>query len=273
MTGLEDLRVITVAHNARYHAWFELVDPQVLEWSFPTGRTTPVLGSPLVGAFNVKYIVVGKIPHHVYLTQLRPGDIFGAWPAIPAHGENLTLVYENPRLQILRVDDTFRPRAFQPEEVHAVAPGAESAAAWIRENTEALERGVVVVEAPVALHTELESGTSARNELAVEYPSHTQVRIRVDTEAPGLVVLNDSFEAGWEATIDGVEAQIHPVNVIARGVWVPAGSHEVRMRYRPPGLAAGATVSMSSLCALGATAVFTRVRRRKPLPPSTNRAH
>jgi hypothetical protein len=264
MSGLEDLRVITVAHNARYHTWFELVDPKVLQKSFPTARVTPVLGSPLVGAFNVKYVVVGKIPHHAYTTQIRPGDIFGAWPPQPAQGEDLELVYEDSRLQILRVGDSYRPRLFRPDEVHAVAPGAQRAAAWIRANAEALARGAVVVEAPVALHGILEAPSQAVHRAELAYPSHAEVRIRVSSQTPGLLVLNDSFEAGWEATLDGGEIEILPVNVIARGVWVPAGEHTVSMRYRPPGLAAGAGVSALALVALGGGAWLARVRRRAP---------
>jgi hypothetical protein len=272
LSGLEDLRVITTAHNARYHVWFELVDPKVVEKSFPTGRVTPVLGSPLVGAFNVRYVVVGKIPHHAYTTQIRPGDIFGAWPPQPAQGENLDLIYDDPRLQILRVGDDFRPRLFRPGEVHAVAPGAERAAAWIRANPEALARGAVVVEAPIALHEPLETPPAAAHRAELAYPSHAEAHIRVASEAPGLLVLNDSFEAGWQATLDGVETEILPVNVIARGVWVPAGEHTVHMRYRPPGLAAGAGLSALALAALGCGAWFTRTRRHAPatdlIPPS-----
>lgn len=264
LTGLEDLRVISVAHNARYHAWFELVDPQVLEKSFPTARVTPVLGSPLVGAFNVKYVVVGKIPHHAFVTQIRPGDIFGAWSPVRAQGDDLTLIYEDPRLQILRVGDSFRPRLFRPDEVHAVAPGAKAAAAWLRTHPEALARGAVVVEAPIALHEALEATSPAAHRAELEYPSHAGVRIRIDSQTPGLLVLNDSFEAGWEAILDGVATEILPVNVIARGVWVPAGTHEVRMRYRPPGLAPGAALSAAALGALGCGAWFVRSRRHAP---------
>ena len=264
MSGLEDLRVITVAHNARYHAWFELVDPKVVERGFPTSRVTPVLGSPLVGAFNVKYVVVGKIPHHAFTTQIRPGDIFGAWPPQPARGENLELIYEDPRLQILRVGDGFRPRLFRADEVHAVAPGAEGAAAWLRAHPEALARGAVVVEAPIALHESLEASSPAAHRVELEYPGHAEAHIRVASEAPGLLVLNDSFEVGWEATLDGVETEILPVNVIARGVWIPAGEHAVHMRYRPPGLAAGTGLSALALAALGCGARLARLRRQAP---------
>ena len=76
---------------------------------------TPEKLAELTGA---DYVVVGKIPHHAYTTQIRPGDIFGAWPPQPAQGEDLELVYEDSQLQILRVGDSYRPRLFRPLPVN-----------------------------------------------------------------------------------------------------------------------------------------------------------
>jgi len=88
------------------------------------------------------------------------------------------------------------------------------------------------------------------------------VRLRTRSERPALLVLNDIFETGWEAHVDGAPAGILPVNLIARGVWVPEGRHEVRMRYRPPGFAAGVALSGASLAALGLGGLAARFRRK-----------
>ena len=87
------------------------------------------------------------------------------------------------------------------------------------------------------------------------------MRLRTRSERPALLVLNDIFETGWEARIDGAPAEILPVNLIARGVWVPEGDHEVRMGYRPPGFAAGAALSGVSLAVLGLGGLAARRRR------------
>lgn len=66
--------------------------------------------------------------------------------------------------------------------------------------------------------------------------AYTPERIVVETnsDAPALLVLRDAFYPGWRATIDGAPAEIHPTDVLFRGVAVPAGKHEVRFAYDPP---------------------------------------
>ena len=59
------------------------------------------------------------------------------------------------------------------------------------------------------------------------------VRIMVDVPAPAVLVLTDSWDAGWTATIDGDTAEIVRVYGTFRGVRVPAGASEVAFAYRP----------------------------------------
>jgi hypothetical protein len=250
--------------NPRYHAWFELVDPAVMAKTYPTSRVTNELSSPLVGAFNVKYVVVGKVPHHVYLTQIRPGDIFSKFApqAFPVSKANLEAVYEDRVMRLLRVVNSYRPRAFLAERVRAVPPGVEHSAAWIRAHPGALIDTVVTEAASETLREALETHTGRAGSVEFEYPSQRSVRLRTRSERPALLVLNDIFETGWEAHVDGAPAEILPVNLIARGVWVPEGQHEVRMHYRPPGFAAGVALSGASLAALGLGGLAARQRRK-----------
>jgi hypothetical protein len=64
--------------------------------------------------------------------------------------------------------------------------------------------------------------------------------INTDTYASGVLVVADTFYPGWVATIDGVPTTIYPADVAFRGVVVPAGSHTIRMEYRPNSVLLGA---------------------------------
>ena len=68
--------------------------------------------------------------------------------------------------------------------------------------------------------------------------------IRVELAAPGLLVLNEAPSAGWTAEVNGQPAEILKVNLIGRGVALPAGAHQISMRFGPPRLAAGVAVSL-----------------------------
>ena len=77
-----------------------------------------------------------------------------------------------------------------------------------------------------------------------------RVEVSVDARAPALVLLNDTWDAGWSATVDGAKVISLAAFGALRAVAVPAGTHVVEWRYRTPGLAAGAAVSLASLALL-----------------------
>jgi hypothetical protein len=59
------------------------------------------------------------------------------------------------------------------------------------------------------------------------------VRIRVDASAPGLLVLTDSWDAGWTATVNGDPAEIVRAYGTFRAVRIRVGASEVAFAYRP----------------------------------------
>jgi hypothetical protein len=75
-----------------------------------------------------------------------------------------------------------------------------------------------------------------------------------------VVVVSEKHYPGWRAEIDGAEAVVRAANGTFLAVEVPAGRHEVRLRYRPGWLTTALVTSLASL----AIAVLIVVRR---LPP------
>ncbi|WP_071901266.1 YfhO family protein [Cystobacter ferrugineus] len=77
-------------------------------------------------------------------------------------------------------------------------------------------------------------------------------RVEVEVRARGgeVLVLNDAYYGGWTASVDGEPVPILPANGAVRAVAVPPGEHQVVFRYRTPGLALGAGVSLGTLLVL-----------------------
>jgi MYXO-CTERM domain-containing protein len=70
------------------------------------------------------------------------------------------------------------------------------------------------------------------------------------------LVLSEGYYPGWRASIDGREAPVVRVNVMMRGVALPAGEHEIEFRFRSRSIEAGAALSLAGL------ALLVALRRR-----------
>lgn len=77
-----------------------------------------------------------------------------------------------------------------------------------------------------------------------------------DTEITGEVTADDTrsllclpvpYEAGWHAEIDGQSAEITASMPGMLGLQIPAGTHSIRLHYRPQGFFAGCIISLISI--------------------------
>lgn len=88
------------------------------------------------------------------------------------------------------------------------------------------------------------------------------VRIRVTTDAAGLLVIPRNWDAGWEATVGGDRTPVLRANFSQQAIAVPAGEHDVVLRYRPDGWSTGLLVSAAGMLVADGALVVHRLRRR-----------
>jgi hypothetical protein len=81
----------------------------------------------------------------------------------------------------------------------------------------------------------------------------------------GYVVLSETWDPGWRATLDGLPADVLRANHGFRAVAAPAGTHRIEMTYRPRPLVTGLAIS-----AFGWLAALACVAVRRRTPSSTN---
>jgi hypothetical protein len=101
--------------------------------------------------------------------------------------------------------------------------------------------------------------------------SPNAVELEVTLRAPAVVVVNQNYESGWRASAGEIGAytpathrqwlrssappvETPPVGLLS--VALPAGTHHLVLRHRPPGLAAGIVLTLIGL-ALAVTAIRT----------------
>ncbi len=91
----------------------------------------------------------------------------------------------------------------------------------------------------------------------VEYlPERVTVDVALD--APGVLVLADTWYPGWQATIDGKPAALLRANHLFRALLLPAGQHRVQFEYRPAPLKLGAGISLAAVLLLLLVAIVGR---------------
>jgi uncharacterized membrane protein YfhO len=82
--------------------------------------------------------------------------------------------------------------------------------------------------------------------------SASEERFEVEADGDSYLVSRASFARGWVARVDGEKAPVLRANGKHRAVPVPAGRHEVVLRYEPPGRGLGMALTALALLASAA---------------------
>ncbi len=118
----------------------------------------------------------------------------------------------------------------------------------------------------------LASGTARPPQLSAPPPVTVlvarpdEIKLWVESPAPGFVVLSDTWYPGWNARVNDEPAEILRANVAFRAVEVPAGRHAVHFRYSPPSFLIGVVIALVVVFELSVAAWI--VRRGAPARPS-----
>jgi hypothetical protein len=99
----------------------------------------------------------------------------------------------------------------------------------------------------------------------VDEDGNTTVSATVDAQGAGYLVVADSDQVGWKATVDGASAQLRAADQGVVAVAVPAGKHVVTLTYAAPRAALGLVVSAVTLVGLAAAVIgeWWWIRRRR----------
>ena len=80
-------------------------------------------------------------------------------------------------------------------------------------------------------------------------PNELRYRSRLHSEQ-AVIFSEIYYPKGWKLTVDGQPAEIFRADWILRGAFIPAGEHEIVMRFEPQSYETGAAVSRASSIAL-----------------------
>ena len=75
---------------------------------------------------------------------------------------------------------------------------------------------------------------------------------------PSIVVVRNSYDPDWHATVDGRRVPILPADYVDQGIPVPPGRHRILLAYHDPWIGLGLIGSGVSLAILLGLAVLLR---------------
>lgn len=172
----------------------------------------------------------------------EPSDVDGSKPI--ADG-SLQLVYQGRDGRIYKLKNAL-PRAFLVPSV-VVAPDPQTSLKMLVDRKFDARQAAIVSGGEAAAKTGLPTPDSSSANFAgsatIISDRVNDVDIEVNTPQTAMLVLNDSWDSGWRAEVDGVRQPVSRVNYAFRGVVVPAGKHNVKFLYRPPLVLIGLAVS------------------------------
>ena len=89
-----------------------------------------------------------------------------------------------------------------------------------------------------------------------------RIRAEVQSPSPAWLLLRESASAGWRVTVDGKDTSVHPAAGIFLAAPVPAGRHDLEIRFETPGRLAGTLGALAWLLLGVGLATIDRERQR-----------
>jgi hypothetical protein len=141
------------------------------------------------------------------------------------------------------------PREYLVGASRSAAP--DLALATAMEPSFPIDRAVVLSPGPPPDAPEWAATAPFRGAVEVLDRRPDRLRLRTDASSEAVLVVLAAWDAGWGASLDGAPVPVLPANGIFQGIRVPAGVHEVALRYRPVGLRPGLAIAAAAWLACG----------------------
>ncbi len=130
---------------------------------------------------------------------------------------------------VLENRDTL-PKAWTVADVQVV-PGRDERLTRLMQSSFQPGRVALVEDAPP--HDFVPGGTAETDGVELKLYQPNRITLVTQTSGSRLLVLGEKYYNWWYVSIDGKPTRMVPVNHILRGVYIPAGAHQVVWRFDP----------------------------------------
>ncbi|RKG99424.1 hypothetical protein [Corallococcus carmarthensis] len=216
-------------------AYLPAASPRVLHLQ----DATPGLFTELLPVFGVRFSAYTQADHGAL--KHKPGAV----------------VAEDPAFELLLVEHPdARPRLSLAKP--RCVPDAAAALALLRDPSFRASAQAAVECGGLALTSA--SDAPLEGPLPIERDTPEHLIVHVDASEDAVLLINDAWQPGWTAFLDGALTHLLPANVAVRAVPTPRGPHRVELRYRAPGVLPGVCVCAATCLGLAVAEVLRRRR-------------
>lgn len=245
--GLEDIQGYNPVQIARYTAFMTTLNGGAGQEYHETTVRAGGLDSPLLDLLNVRYAIVSVAPNLVDgRDRWSVFRITNTWPT--AYEDETVRVLENPG---------WLPRAWIVHSARTM-PGDQATNLLAYEAN--LARETALLETSTASLSLSQPADPATDSAVVIANQPDEMIVRTITDAPGVLLLSEIYDPGWNAYVDGDEVDVLAANGALRAVPIPAGEHDVSLRYEPESLRQGLVISAATAALVAALWLFCLAR-------------
>jgi hypothetical protein len=174
-------------------------------------------------------------------------------PGAPAPSPDLRLDYDGRDARVF-----VNPRALPRALLIGRARCVDDATAVRELRAQSIDPHTEVLLADCA--TPPASGASVAGAVEIRVDEPERLRVITTAPAPAWLVVTDTWYPGWRGYLDDREVLLWRADHAFRAVAVPAGAHEIELRFRPRSVLVGGVVSALA----GAIIVALLVTRPRP---------
>jgi hypothetical protein len=217
---------------------------------------------------SYRQLIGGDVPVALLTSNLKLADVTNTTYLLspqPIEAPGLTEVFRGSRTVVYRKEGVL-PRAYVVSNVEVV-PDTAAVSRLLSPEFNAATTALLAESLPAGVTVQPTTRQPVVNWLK---RSNNEHRLHVNADAPVLLMVLDNYYKAWRATVNGREVPILRANHTFRAVPVPAGPHEVVMRYdasyiAPWAYLSGLILLVLMILALG-TPLLERVRSRSREP-------
>lgn len=157
--------------------------------------------------------------------RLSDGRNVWVFPVWQYEKDAIKNIYRDDQYEIYEYLNAF-PRAFLASSYEVITDPQKIIDRLFAPNFD--RRNSLILEKP----PEIEPSKGVGEAQIVRYSSNA-VTIKTISDSNKLLFLSDVYDAGWQASIDGIKTEVYRADYDFRAIAVPAGSHTVEYRYHP----------------------------------------